>query len=456
MIPTLCLFDLTLPATDTTEMVTQTKPRVVSQRAQCASEATSKNLMWDIMNDLWCPSANPAGYVNVGVAENALMHDKLLQFLNKKLELPAKYLTYNDGGGGSSRLRRAMCQFLNHHLNPFNPLEPSHLIVTNGVSPAIEHVSWAFADPGEGILLGRPYYGTFIPDISLRPGTKVVEVSFDDVDPFSIEAVGKYEKALLDFQRNTGKCVRGLILCHPHNPLGRCYPRETIIELMKLCQKYHVHFISDEIYALSVFANTVDQNGPPPVKFESALSIDVTGIIDPKLVHVLWGMSKDFGANGIRVGALISQANQDLHLALKSITLYSYSSGISDHLTSLLLEDFEFTDSYIRENQEKLCDSYAYTVGLLKIHGIQHALGCNATFFLWVNLGKRYRELHPDIPNSEKVGKKIMQQLLQRRVFLASGELFGAEGDGWFRIVFTQPRDYLKEALRRIWMAIND
>ncbi|KAL6229488.1 hypothetical protein BDW75DRAFT_225029 [Aspergillus navahoensis] len=436
------------------DMSGQNKSRV-SQRAQSALEATSKNLMWDILNDAWCPTANPEGYVNVGVAENVLMHDELLQFINKKLELPAKYLTYNDGGGGSSRLKRAMCRFLNHHMNPANPLEPSHLIITNGVSPAIEHASWAFADLGEGILLGRPYYGTFIPDISLRPGTEVVSVSFDNVDPFSIEAVGNYEKALLDFQRNTGKRVRGLMLCHPHNPLGRCYPRETIIKLMQLCQKYHMHLISDEIYAFSLWENTVDQN-PQPVEFQSVLSIDAKDIIDPDLVHVLWGMSKDFGANGIRVGVLISQANKNLHLALKSVSLYSYASGFSDYLTSALLEDFQFTDSYIRENQKRLGDAYAYTVDLLKSHGIEHAPGCNAAFFLWVNLGKRYRELHPEMPDSDDVGKMVMQRLLQRKVFLASGELFGAEQDGWFRIVFTQPKEYLKEALQRISAAITD
>ncbi|OJJ05987.1 hypothetical protein ASPVEDRAFT_45413 [Aspergillus versicolor CBS 583.65] len=437
-------------------MASQSKPRIVSQRAQNASEATSKNLMWDIMSDVWCPSANPDGYVNVGVAENALMHDELLKFLNRKLELPANYLTYNDGGGGSLRLRKAICQFLDHHLKPVKSLEPGHIIVTNGVSPAIEHASWAFADPGEGILLGRPYYGTFIPDISMRPGTQVVEVAFDDVDPLGIAAVGKYEEALLHFQQSTGKRVRGLMLCHPHNPLGRCYPRETIIGLMKLCQKYHMHLISDEIYALSVFENKVDHDGPPPVEFESALSIDLTGIIDAELVHVLWGMSKDFGANGVRLGVLISQANADVHLALKSISLYSYSSGIADHLAALLLEDKGFTDAYIKENQKRLADSYAYTVDILKREGIEHAPGCNAAFFLWVNLGKRYRELHPGIADTDPVGDRVMQQLLRRRVFLASGELFGAEKDGWFRIVFTQPREYLKEALDRVYAAIRD
>lgn len=428
----------------------------LSLRAQNASSAAAQNsLMWDVMVDSWCPTSNPNGYINVGVAENALMHDELLQYLNKKLELPAAYLTYNDGGGGSTRLRRAIAQFLTRHLNPVTPLDAEQLVVTNGVSPAIEHVSWAFADPGEGILLGRPYYGMFIPDLTTRPGATVISVNFDDVDPFSVEAVSKYEEALLAFQKSSGKRVKALMLCHPHNPLGRCYPREVIVSLMQLCQKYQIHLISDEIYALSIFENTVDQH-PPPVKFESALSINLNGIIDPALVHVLWGMSKDFGANGIRLGVIISQSSPEFHAALRAVSLYSYSSGIADHLVAALLEDEEFTGKYIEENQKRLSDSYAFAVDFLKKHGIEYAPGCNAAFFLWVDLGKRYKELHPEASAEQEVGETVMQRLIKEKVFLASGALFGSEKDGWFRIVFTQPRNYLALALQRIVTALEE
>lgn len=58
---------------------------------------------------------------------------------------------------------------------------------------------------------------------------------------------------------------------------------------MKFCQRYKIHLFSDEIYALSVWKNP---EVPDAVTFESVLSIDTTGIIDPNLVHVLWGMSK--------------------------------------------------------------------------------------------------------------------------------------------------------------------
>ncbi|KAJ5747441.1 uncharacterized protein N7511_009137 [Penicillium nucicola] len=426
---------------------------VVSRRAHEASIAVSKNLMWDVLSNPWCPSTNPDGYVNVGVAENSLMHDQLLGFINKKLDLPAKYLTYNDGGSGSVRLKRALSQFLNRYLHPAIPLDSKHIIVTNGVSSAIEHVSWAFTDPGEGILLGRPFYGTFIPDMSLRPGAVVIPVNFGDCDPFSMEAVDRYEEALLDFQRTTNQKVKALMLCHPHNPLGRCYSQNVIIKMMHLCQRHNMHLISDEIYALSVWENTVDEQEHPPVEFHSTLSIKLNGVIDPRLVHVLWGMSKDFGANGLRVGVIISQSNNVFHEALKGISLYSYASGVSDYLASLVLEDVKFVDEYLHQNREKLSNSYTCAVQYIRKHDIEYAQGCNAAFFLWVNLGKKYSQLHPE-QNTEDISDKVMQVLLREKVFLASGDLFGSEQPGWFRIVFSQPRDYLMEALRRITDAL--
>ena len=66
-------------------------------------------------------------------------------------------------------------------------------------------------------------------------------------------------------QAQLGRRVKGFIFCNPHNPLGVVYSKVMAIRLMEVCKKYKVHFISDEIYALSVFDRSV--------KFESILSI---------------------------------------------------------------------------------------------------------------------------------------------------------------------------------------
>jgi aspartate/methionine/tyrosine aminotransferase len=257
----------------------------LSKRGQLAAQPTGGKLMWEVYANLWDKQRNPNGYVSLGLAESSLMHHVLLEHIHKNINLQSHALTYGDGPTGSKRLKAAMSKFLTRHLKPLKPIEPAHISVANGCSPAIEHLSWALANPGDGFLLGQPWYGSFIPDISLRPEVEVVPVPFRDADPLGVDAVKKYEDAILK-ARSKGQRVAGLMLCHPHNPLGRCYPRQVLIGLMQLCQKYDVHLVSDEIYALSVFQNAVDSE-PSRVPFESILSIDPTGIIDPAKLHVL-------------------------------------------------------------------------------------------------------------------------------------------------------------------------
>jgi histidinol-phosphate/aromatic aminotransferase/cobyric acid decarboxylase-like protein len=69
-------------------------------------------------------------------------------------------------------------------------------------------------------------------------------------------------------------------------------------------------------------------------------------------------MSKDFGANGLRLGAIISQHNPTLHTALVPVALYSLVSSISDHATTNILEDTAWVQAYTSENRRKLSERY--------------------------------------------------------------------------------------------------
>lgn len=262
------------------------------------------------------------------------MHNELRSFLNSKelVDSQAVGLTYGSGPYGSKAVRASIAGFMNVHFKPFSPLQPDHVMITNGVSVAIEHCAWGLANPGEGILLGRPYYRAFLPDISMRTGVKVVPVSFGAVDPRGLDCVAAYEAALLE-SRAEGVKIRALMLCHPHNPLGRCYSVETLVALLCFCSKHSIHLISDEIYALSVWENMVDlpsQTGPA-VPFSSILSLDIASLIDRSLVHVLWGVSKDFGANGLRLGAIISPGNPAFIQACKACGIWSSPSSLAEN-----------------------------------------------------------------------------------------------------------------------------
>lgn len=418
----------------------------LSQRATQVAEA--QNPVLAMLDKLWDPETNPDGFLSLGIAENSLMHNTLSKHLHKNITLPNHSFTYGDG---SQRLKDALCKFLTRHLKPVVPLAPEHFIILNGCTTAIEHTAWAFTNPGESILLGRPYYTAFPDDATLRTGSKLAEVSFHGTDPFGENCVEKYEAKLKEVEANGGK-VSALILCNPHNPLGRCYPRQVIIDIMKFCQKYQLHLISDEIYALSVFENNTDPS-PAPTPFTSILSIDPTDIIDPGRLHVLWGMSKDFGANGIRLGVIISQHCRLLHEATQPVNLIASASSITEHITANILNDDAWVEEYIAENQRLLGKHYEHITSWATENGIEYAPGANAGFFLWLNLGKAYKKHHPN--EEVDLDHSTMNALMESKIFLAAGFRFGGEEPGWFRIVFTHEMDYLKKGLERIIQAIT-
>jgi aspartate/methionine/tyrosine aminotransferase len=92
-------------------------------------------------------------------------------------------------------------------------------------------------------------------------------------------------------------------------------PSETLMEFAAFCGRRRLHFISDEIYAKSVFVNPHLANSPP---FVSTLALNLRDVIDPKFFHVLYGASKDFCANGLRLG-LVYTRNQAVVGGMSSI-----------------------------------------------------------------------------------------------------------------------------------------
>jgi aspartate/methionine/tyrosine aminotransferase len=94
------------------------------------------------------------------------------------------------------------------------------LHIAAGCSAILDQIFWTLCDEGEGVLVGKPMYGGFISDMEARAKLKPIKVSLKGVDPFSVEAVGRYEEELIK-AKATGIKVRMLVLCTPHNPLGQ-------------------------------------------------------------------------------------------------------------------------------------------------------------------------------------------------------------------------------------------
>ena len=429
----------------------------LSKRAASAPVSSHVAILRSLA-DKYHPTNNPDGFVNLAVAENSLMHRELTTYINEKIVFKSDILTYGCGGIGTQDLRSAVASFVEQKFETFAPLSHEKVVCTSGLTNAIESITYAVADTGDGILLARPFYGSFPYVMLERPGVKSIYVSFGDMDPFDPESIVAYQTALEKASKE-GIKARAILLCNPHNPLGRCYSKEYLRNLIGFAATHNLHVISDEIYALSAY---------PSSSFTSVLAMDTSDLIDADLLHCLWGTSKDFGASGIRIGAVISH-NEQLLSSIASRGLFNFPSAAADCIVAQVLADTPYVDSYLVENTLRLEKAYTIVVDFLDAEKIPYISSGGAGFFLWINLRKAIENRGFDFvgnaPAALPTGNVLKQQsdinldivarLFQQKIYLASGDAFGSEQPGWFRIIFSHPEAIMLEGLTRLKRAIE-
>jgi 1-aminocyclopropane-1-carboxylate synthase len=186
-----------------------------------------------------------------------------------------------------------------------------------------------------------------------------------------------------------------------------------------------------------------------------------------------YGMSKDFGTNGFRVGALVSQANTPLLSAVKSVACFSWTSSISELFFTTLLNDHGFLDFYLKENSRRLGEHYKLVIDFLKETKIEYVRGGNAGFFIWVDfrsiLGGDIFVLDEERSEDERSGQVchsrvkatardqwFNEKLMEAGVYLGTGDAFFSEQHGWYRITFSIPRKVLDLGLERLQKVIDE
>ena len=258
------------------------------------------------------------------------------------------------------------------------------------------------------------------------------------MDPTGVDAVLKYEETLLA-STSSGVRIRAIMLSSPHNPLGRCYTPAALEGYLRLCSKYNIHLLSDEVYAKAIFPS-VDVATPEP--FKSVLSFKHPSYIDPSLVHVFYGMSKDFCSNGIRVGCLVSQHNRELLAAVRAISKFAWSSSLADEAWKNILVDMEFLDSYFPLLIERLTKAYEYCTRQLKRLEIPYTPAC-AGPFVWVDMSRLLDQ------HTAQGEIDLARKLVDGGVWLATGQAYSSEKFGNFRMTFAIPEDEMSLGMKR-------
>ena len=139
---------------------------------------------------------------------------------------------------------------------------------SKGAVDAMYQIIHAFTQKGDSIMINTPLYPPFKASI-LQTGRRVVESKMINNDDFFTFNYKDMEKKF-----SSGK-VKMLMLCSPHNPLGRVYKKGELEELFELCHRYHVLICADEVHSDIIM---------PDQSFVPALSIkeyqnDIVAII---------------------------------------------------------------------------------------------------------------------------------------------------------------------------------
>ncbi|MCY7025809.1 pyridoxal phosphate-dependent aminotransferase [Streptococcus sanguinis] len=115
------------------------------------------------------------------------------------------------------------------------------LVFIEGVVPAISTAIQAFTKEGDAVLINTPVYPPFARSVKLNNRRLITNSLIEQDGLFQID----FEQLERDIADNE---VKIYVLCNPHNPGGRVWEREVLDKIGRLCQKYGVLVVSDEIH----------------------------------------------------------------------------------------------------------------------------------------------------------------------------------------------------------------
>ena len=295
----------------------------------------------------------------------------------------------------------------------------SDIVLAPGVVPSLKAALDVFTQPGDGVIVQTPVYHPFL-DLARSHGRTLVE------NPL-IERDGSWE---LDLQglENAAKLAKALILCSPHNPVGRAWRREELAAISEICSRHDVLVLSDEIHADLVHS--------PHRHIPFAT---VGGTAATKALTFL-APSKTFNIAGLNASAVVipdptarkafTSRFRDLGVPRTSVTGLVATEAAYAHgeawLESLL--------THLAGNAAWLEEAVRTRLSPLKLRRPE------ATYLAWIDC----RALGLDDAGL----KRFFAQ--EAKIGLNPGIMFGTPGSGWMRLNFGTSRAILEEAVARI------
>ena len=288
----------------------------------------------------------------------------------------------------------------------------SEVLVTVGVSEALDLACRALLNPGDEVLYHEPCYVSYDPSIRLAYGVPV-PVSATVEDEFSVKAE--------EIENLVTPNTRILILNFPTNPTGAVMEKEELQKIADICIANDLIVITDEIYSELVYGE----------EYQHVSIASLSGMKERTIL--LHGFSKAFAMTGFRLG--YSCAPPEITEAMMKIHQYSMlCAPITSQVAAIeALENGAKAVEKMRQDYKKRRD---LIVGEFNDMG----LPCN------VPGGAFYA--FPDIRGTGLTSKEFASALLERQnVAAVPGDAFGSSGEGFLRCCYATDVKLIRSAL---------
>ena len=313
---------------------------------------------------------------------------------------------------GLLELREALSRHLEHRYGVY--YRPSEeLLLTTGVSEALDVSMRALLDPGDEVLVPEPGYVAYQPVVMMAGGV-YVPVPTTPEDGFMLTAEALRERIT--------PATKAILLAYPSNPTGAVMTREALEQVAEVAREHDLFVISDELYDRLVY-------GVEHVCFASLPGMRERTVL-------LGGFSKSYAMTGWRLGYVAARA--DLLEAIMKIHQYVMMSAPTAAQYAAL-EAFHSAEEDVR--------------GMIAEYDRRRRLLCRRMTEIGLPLVEPRGAFYA-FPNVRSVGldgQEFAEALLEEeRVAVVPGVAFGASGRDFVRICYAASYDELSEALDRI------
>lgn len=302
----------------------------------------------------------------------------------------------------------------------------SWLVTTPGVVFAIAIAIRAFTQKGDAILIQQPVYYPFANKVTENDRQLVV-------NPLILKN-GRYEMDFADMERKIAdNHVKMLLLCSPHNPVGRVWTKEELLRVGEICQKHGVLVVSDEIHADFTYAGHTHRVFAS-VKSEFAdFTITCTA------------PSKTFNLAGLQ-NSNIFILNRQLRHAYKKELSACGCGGTNCMGMAACQAAYEAGADWLEQLKQYLAGNLAYVRQFLREKLPDIALiEPEGTYLVWLDLRK--------LGLTEQQQRQLIVQ--DAKLWLDTGTLFGQGGEGFERINIACPRATIEQAMQRLERAVH-